>query len=697
MTSENDTLADPSVLLNTWVQMETGWILEVIPGIDSDVNHISFRTEDGRYLRYVDGGFADLGEPSTVHRGSFILHTRPEGKYALKLSESADEFPGAYLWNNLVGQNRLYDTNWQAAQTPLNLSAYGGPTGTDISANNGGVVVGWWRMFPTGNLFNQPPTLSVANLQTDGGAGEMVMTPNFTDKVRVVREVPNNLRAMLIDNHEQPGPVALRAASVPAGAFSMAEGLTMSAWFAGETTISPTLELQNTDGAYIIPNDNPAFSGWGSTSRMSGDGLVAVVIASNASNVWILSRASTDDPFVETAVLLDPEPHLPGSFGVSDVSISHDGGIIVTTGPGRGHSYLFIRPESGNWAGGGDTRYVKLFLADKRVAVSADGGVVVTQSINNATHNLVFEPPINGGWVSAESTGVDYVRRLAMAPGVEHSTGSFKDMISNQLSLSGDGTTVALSQNWHVWVWQREAGVDSWAGSYDLVYASRLQHRLFGWLWVGYCKVGLSHDGSVLVTAAPSEDGELLESAYWNSYYYYPDAPLDYSGRLYFWERPSSTRWSVPDSGTTSIRENLVTRHETARLVAAYGQQGIGWHRDHTSIRSNHLGAELSINGDGNLIVAHGFSRNGVLRAKGYIYFWTKPTSGWGERGKVVDVVDRGVVGHLPDQPESYPSGYNSNGWNPGGGVYTGHLSLSHDGRHLFVSEGIGMGWRTGV
>ena len=857
-------------------------------------------------------------------------------------------------------------------------------------------IIGWWRMFPTCDLYNQAPIMPVVNAYAGGVGSDLALQYNFTSKIRVRREVPNTRTNAILDNHD-PGdpsyvPSYLEAPDVPASAWS--GDMTLSAWFAAEDAFV-TLDLQNEDGAWLHPLPNSLStnvnSWWGVVSTMSGDGLVAAVANPYVNQVWLFTRASADDPFVETGAIVDPVVPSPGGFG-NEISISHDGGVIgVIAGGGRGCSYLFFEPEVG-WIGNANTEYCKLILADVKIAVSDDASVVVTQAVFNETHCLVFEKPGNGWAKGGES--YEYTRTLVMSEGKKHAIDSYSNLASNSLRVSGDGSTVALTQGWGIWVWQRpdtlydaasslavdvsgfedtyygktqplqfalknifaqagvpyresqyisawvnfrdvasfraasERGLDLWrygkhyacfyfdttaldGGDYvannhlyvrhnaahdgfdlvmvltgvegepiiatssaasaagsrfpdndgwvnlglmvntssdkqntarlfvngvleletpfvngrilrstdkivlsaykhsddmrwdlapsptmqwaqitasysrvphfgplpddlpaylynhghipttdyvskrpevfmvygfefddieeytnpivsyiikdelqtveyisttsyqgqaevffrsdefaraitplvdtrprwdaisgtDLAYAAKLQPKHWGYMLIGFCEVALSTDGSTIVVGSPVEDSDLFEAPYWPT----SDFPHDYSGRVYVFSRPVGANGWYDESGTVVVDDvdivsgvSIVTEgvrvvQESARLVAAYGQQGEGFQHG-TQIASNHLGANLVVSGDGSLVLAHGFSGEGVLRRNGFVYGWTRPPGGWGVKGHVVDVRDRLV----------YPVGPDDTGSTENQGI---RMSLSSDGKYLMLTS----------
>ena len=352
----------------------------------------------------------------------------------------------------------------------------------------------------------------------------------------------------------------------------------------------------STSARLSAPVDN-ARDRFGHSVSVSGDGSTIAVGAhgsdsggEDAGAAYVFTRPT--EGWTETSIAAELQHWLPfGSLGYS-VSVSADGSTVAATAPndGYGVAYVFTKPATG-WEDT-VTSEPQIQASDRdwgssfgvAVSASADGGTVVVGAYlddrngTNAGAAYVFTEP-SGGWGTAEPA------RIALTA----SDGSARDSFGRSVSVSGDGSTIAVgayfdddngSGSGSVYVFTKPSG--GWtamAAQVKLKPSDGAAGDTFGW------SVSVNGDGSIIAVGATADEDNGIGS-----------------GSVYVFTRPSGG-WA-----TTAAQVKLTPTDGAADDV---------------------FGKSVSVSGDGSTIAVGSTGDDDNGNGSGSVYVFTRPAGGW--------------------------------------------------------------------
>ena len=287
----------------------------------------------------------------------------------------------------------------------------------------------------------------------------------------------------------------------------------------------------------------------------------------------------TIDPWILTAELTASDG-ASGDYLGWTLDISADGGTIAVTTPNsnnaEGALYVYTK-SGGSWANATQTAKLTTTDAEKNhafgwyVAISRDGGTIVTSNYDNASFRgviYVYTRPI-GGWVNATETA-----RLTASDGAQF------DYLGFGLAISRDGSTIVGGANWanrrrgRLYVYVKPGG--GWVNATETAKLSASDGADNDQLSFA---LAINNDGSLIAGASP----------YHNSA----------RGVVYVFARPAG---------------GWVTSTENAQLTVSNGAV------------DEYMGIGIAMSDDGATIASGAYGKNSY---RGMVYVFTRPGSAW--------------------------------------------------------------------
>ncbi|GAA4891859.1 hypothetical protein GCM10023311_15340 [Flaviramulus aquimarinus] len=349
----------------------------------------------------------------------------------------------------------------------------------------------------------------------------------------------------------------------------------------------------------------------GESISLSADGTILAIGSSDSGYVKVFENQSG----IWSQIGLDIENEIESDSSGKSVSLSEDGSIIAigapknySTGNNSGHVRIY-KNQSGVWTQIGNDIIGEAIEDEsgRSVSISSDGNIVaIGAPYNNdngieSGHVRVFENQ-SGVWTQI---GNDIDGQAA------------GDLSGNHISLSADGTTVAIGATGNDWngnnsgdvrVFKNESG--EWIQIGNSIYGE-VEGDEFGG------SVSLSADGKTIAIGAPYNDGngnnsghvkvyqlEFIDDWHYNCY-----AVYDYWGYyLYddcYWEYYATDTWvrlgSVIDGeaeNDQSGRTVSLSSDGTILAIGATGNDANGNNSGHVRIYQNQSGVWNQLGSD---------------------------------------------------------------------------------------------------